>query len=402
MRVALVLKTDEGGLWVVPQIRELQMRGHAVTVVLPAGAGRLRVALGAHQVEVVESRFSFRFRPRLRTLVELAMLRRQLRDVAPDAIFYHLYASALAVRLSTLGLGIPRVHMVAGPLYLESLPIRTVERWLMRLDTVTIGGSEFTAQLYRRMGRPTAVSPAIPYGVDTARFKPVPIDVKEARRADLGIGDGTFVAVMVAYVYAPKRAVHRRRGIKGHDVLLEAWSAFHRVHPESHLILVGGGMDTAGEHYRSRLIAQHGLPAADRGVTWVATTDDVRTFYASADVSVSPSLSENHGAALEAGAMGIPSIVSDAGALPETVAVDTGWIVPRGDVGALVGALERAWREHVDGTLAARGSRARALVEQKFDVRRASAAVADVIESVARPRTRTAAVPARSRRDAAS
>src|SRR3712207_9264904 len=65
---------------------------------------------------------------------------------------------------------------------------------------------------------------------------------------------------------------------------------------------------------------------------------------------------------------------SDAGALPEVVTPDTGWIVPRGDVPALVAALECAWHEHLGGTLSDRGQQARELMVQKFDVECTSAA----------------------------
>ena len=381
MRVVLVIKTDHGGLWTLPQIDELCRRGHEVTVVLPAGAGRLRRALDAHAVPVVESRFSFRFRPSRGTAIGLLGLRRQLVALAPDVIFYHLYASALAARFASAGLGTARVHMVAGPLYLESPVIRGAERLLVKLDTVTICGSEFTARTYRALGRPRQVTPAIPYGVDTERFRPALPAAGQAVRAELGIDGSAFVAVMVAFVYAPKLAVHRQHGIKGHSVLLDAWSVFHRANPASHLIVVGSGIDDAAERYRRRLMIRYGLPAAGSGITWVTTSDDVRRYYAAADVSVSPSLSENHGAALEAGAMGVPSIVSDAGALPETVRADTGWIVPRGDAAALLSALESAYRDRGTGALRSRGQRARELILNTFELKHCTAAVADVLEA---------------------
>lgn len=389
MRVVVVIKTNHGGMWTLPQIDELRRRGHAVSVVLPAGAGRLRRALDARDVPVVESMFSFRFVPGQGALTGLLGLRRQLVALAPDVIFFHLYASALAVRLASTGLGASKVHMVAGPLYLESGVIRAAERVLVKLDTVTICGSEFTATAYRALGRRAQVTPAIPYGVDTSWFRPLDHTVARVVRAELDIDDAAFVAVLVAYVYAPKRSVHRGHGIKGHSVLLDAWSVFHCAHPGSHLIIVGSGIDAAAEQYRRSLLNSYGLPAPESGVTWITTTDDVRRYYAAADVSVSPSLSENHGAALEAGAMGVPSIVSDAGALPETVTPASGWVVPRGNVAALVSALRSAHREHALGQLTERGRCARTFITGAFELSRSSAAVADVIEAAGRADTRT-------------
>ncbi|PRY27922.1 glycosyltransferase [Pseudosporangium ferrugineum] len=383
MHVLLLLKTANGGLWTVPHIEELRGRGHRVTVLLPPGPGRLREALDELGVPTVESAFSFSFRPAPRTLLGLWRLRRQIGAVAPDVLHYHLYASALAARLCSIGLRLPRVHMVAGPLYLESPVIRTAERALARLDHVTVAGSEHTAERYRTLGLPATRTPVIPYGVDVSRFTPPDAARRARARAALGLDPGAFVAIMVAYTYAPKRSVHRGRGIKGHDVLLEAWQAFAARHPYARLLLVGGGFDAAGENHRRELIARFRL-ADDPTVVWRSSVPDVRLMYDAADVSVSPSLSENHGAAVEAGAMGVPCIVSDAGALPETVDAQCGWVVPRGDAGVLLTALEEAHLAFLSGGLPARGARARERMVERFDRCAAAARLADLIERVAR------------------
>ncbi|HEX6351457.1 glycosyltransferase [Actinophytocola sp.] len=383
LSVLLVLKTSEGGLWVLPHIDELRRRGHAVVVVLPEQPGRLRTALAARGVPVVDSPLDFQFRPSVDTLAGLLRLRRLLVRLAPDVLHYHLYASALATRLSSLGLGIPRVHMVAGPLYLDAAPIRMAERFLARLDTVTIGGSAHTVDRYRRLGLPAARTPTIPYGVDTRRFQPFPPERRERARAELGLAPDAFVVVMVAYVYAPKPSLHGAYGVKGHEVLLAAWRGFHAEHPESRLLMVGSGFDEAGERHRQSMVRLFQLDDPDHGVTRVDSTDDVRTYYAAADLSVSPSFSDNHGAVLEASAMGVPSVVSDAGALPEAVPAGCGLVVPAGDVEALANALRHAFAEHEAGRLAAWGRSARDLVVREFSAVRSADAVVDVIERVA-------------------
>lgn len=387
MKVAMVIKTDDGGRWTLPHLDELRDRGHDVIAVLPPGShGQLRKALHDRGIDVVQSAFDFRFRPVPATVTGLLGLRDQLRALAPDVLHYHLYASALATRIASLGLRPPRVHMVAGPLYLESPLIRLVERLLCRLDAVVIGGSEHTALLYRRLGLPDARVTAIPYGVDTAHFTPASPAYRAACRNALGAAADTFTACMVAYVYPPKRLTHRGRGIKGHDVLLAAWQRFCRELPstaDTRLIIRGGGFTPAGEAHRRELLARFAV-ADDRSIDWQDSVLDVRDCYAAADVSVSPSLSENHGAALEAGAMGVPSIVSDAGALPETVDPSTGWIVPRDDVEALVGALHEAHEEFRTGALRRRGQLARERTVARFAQDRTAAAVVDVLERVVR------------------
>jgi glycosyltransferase involved in cell wall biosynthesis len=335
-KVVCVLKTNQGGLWAVPQMLAARERGHDICFVIPAGDGRLRRDLDAQAVPVVESAFDFSFRPSLRMLRGLFALRRQLRALHADVFFYHLLASALAVRVATLGQRVRRVHMVAGPLYLDSRPIRWAERLLCRLDDVVIGGSEHTAARYRDLGLPSSRVRAIPYGVDLQRFD----------RAHT----------------APEPSIDP-----------EVFTAAD--HPDSRLVLVGAGFNEAGERHRQMLMSSS---AGTPNVRWIDSVNDVRPWYAAAQISVSPSLSENHGAALEASAMECPSVVSDAGALPEAVVQGrTGWIVARGAAGPLLNALEEAHRAWREGALPVMGKTARELMVERFDQTACSERVAD-------------------------
>lgn len=373
-RVTVVLKTNEGGAWLLPQLAELARRGADVTVVVPAGDGRLRRALDSAGHVVAESPCDFTFRPTLGTARGLWRLRKLLRETAPDAIFYHLYASALACRIAGFGLRARRVHMVAGPLYLENPGIRFVERFLCRLDHRLIAGSEYTARQYAALRMPARRLSCVPYGVDLERFTRGP----DTQRPAWGADENTFVAIMVAYVYAPKSSVFPGLGIKGHDLLLACWREFSASHPESRLVLVGSGFDAAGERHRHELMTDFAVDADDT-VVWLESVPDVRPLYSSADVSISPSLSENHGAALEASAMALPSIVSEAGGLPETVTPESGWVVPVGDGAALLAAMTEAWNQFQKGTLPDMGRRARAHMEAGFDIARSNARVADIV-----------------------
>ena len=356
-----MLKTNEGGMWILPQICELERRGHDVTVIIPPGDGKLRRALDSAGSFVAESPFDFSFRLSSKLVGGLLQLRRVIKSTRPDALFYHLYASALAARIASVGLPTRRVHMVAGPLYLESVRIRIVERFLCRLDQHVIAGSEYTAERYRALGLPKHRLTTVPYGVNVVKFRKGYDD----RVRLFGCPTGTFVVIMAAYVYAPKSTVFPGVGIKGHDTLLDAWDRFCLDHSECLLVLAGSGFDDDGERHRQRLVRDHAV-ANNSNVLWLDSVADVRPLYSSADLSVSPSLSENHGAALESSAMGLPSIVSDAGALPETVTTESGWVIRAGDAQGLSEALGRAHSRWLNGHLLEMGTAARRLCETRF------------------------------------
>nr|WP_246306271.1 glycosyltransferase [Allobranchiibius huperziae] len=367
----IVLKTNVGGMWLMPQIAAMQARHHEVVVAIPQGLGRLRSALDAHSIAVHPIEWDFSPRSSLAGLNALWSLHNFIRRETPDVVFYHLILSALLARLAAIGTPSRTVHMVAGPLYLESRVLATIESIASRLDDAIIAGSEYTERKYAAIGYPASRLRAIPYGVDTQKFDPAR-DLSQESIAD----PDTFVCIMVAYFYAPKQSVFRGQGIKGHETMIEAWQQFHAKNPRSRIVFVGSGFDDTGEQYRQRLMNDHQLP----GATWISTVSDVRTYYNSADVSVSPSLSENHGAALEASSMGLPVIVSDAGALPEAITDLTGWVFKAGDAGDLLDKLNQAHEEFKTGRLEERGHRARELMVRKFDNQILSNEVVDVLE----------------------
>jgi len=97
---------------------------------------------------------------------------------------------------------------------------------------------------------------------------------------------------------------------------------------------------------------------------------------------VSPSLSENHGAAAEASAMGIPTLASNAGGLPELVTKAGGWCVQAGDNDALERGLVEAYSTFQHGTIRSRGEQARKYMVNNQDVDECSRLVADAIEDL--------------------
>ncbi|MDB4915539.1 MAG: glycosyl transferase group 1 [Gemmatimonadetes bacterium] len=214
------------------------------------------------------------------------------------------------------------VHHLTGPVARErwgrlgGAALARVERATLRRARVLSATSSATEQALRAILAP---------------------DVRIARVSS-GVADEFFGLVRheadyVAYV-GRLDAVQ-----KGLDVLLDAWALFCRSNLTTHLFIAG-----RGPHERI-LRAQAERLGLDTRVTFLgALANDARnTLLAGAACQVMPSRFEGFGiVAAEALAAGVPLIVSDDPSLREIVGgPDAGVVVPRGDVDALAGALQR-------------------------------------------------------------
>ena len=395
MRAVILLKTAQGGRWSVAPATALAERGNDVIFALPSKSGVLPDLVREAGLEIVVAEAPLVGAGMIRQPGALRRLHAQLRALAPDVVVSHLYASALAGRLSLGTTNIPHVYVAAGPLYLENRFIRQVERALWRLDAHLICSSGHLLERYLALGVPASRLSLIPYSVPATWANPAASPSREISRSALGLGLNEFVVVCAALFYAPKRLVHRGRGIKGHDVLLAAWRRYMSEGGAGTLLVVGGGFGPGGDAYRQHLMAG----TADlTSIRWIGNVDDVRPYYRAADVSVSPSRSENLGAPAEASNLGVPSIASRVGGLPEVV-VDrwNGWLIPPDDSAALARAL------HESAAITQRersrfGQRARRRGNELFDQSQNGEAFADVIERVVEDVGRARVVDSRGAR----
>lgn len=133
---------------------------------------------------------------------------------------------------------------------------------------------------------------------------------------------------------------------KGLHVLVEAFARLpEQLVRESEVVLVGS-LSHSDRSYIAGLetmIAESGLAGRVQMLHDIAD-DELQRMYCRADVFVSASFHEGFCVpVIEALSAGCEVVVSDAGALPDTVG-PCGWVVPVGDSGALADALEAAMR----------------------------------------------------------
>ncbi len=109
-------------------------------------------------------------------------------------------------------------------------------------------------------------------------------------KVSLPFSPSTRTIGMVAYMYPPKKYLGQRRGLKGHEDLIDAL----RICRDRGLDVAGvfvGGASRPGhpyeqhvQDYAKRVLGEHAL--------FLGTRSDVRELYSSFDVAVHPSHSE--------------------------------------------------------------------------------------------------------------
>lgn len=320
MRIALLVKRHS--IHSVRWANALVDRGHEVHFISAERHGEpLDPAVEVHFLP---------FAPPVGFIANAAALRRLLSRIKPDVMNAH-FASGYGT-LARLSRFRPTVLSVWGSDVFDfpgksRLHSTLIAANLTYADAVT-STSKVMARQTRSLARLDKVS-VVPFGVDTDVFAPRPA---AAGRATTTIG--------TVKTLAPKYGV---------DTLLEAFALLKRslegreagASEALRLAIVGGGPQLAELQGLARAL---GVADAARFVGQVDHRD-VPKQLAELDIYVALSRldSESFGVAvLEASAMALPVVVSDAGGLPEVV-VDgvTGAVVHRDDPAAAAAVLER-------------------------------------------------------------
>ncbi len=319
---------------------------HEIVLATPGSSRLFALARQIPGVRCVDTPYSTRLWP---MLGEVGRLRRLLREGRFDIVHVNGSADHRQAMLARLGLRhAPRIVWTKH----NTKPVGSLGNHIRaRLGTDgAIGVCEFVSRQLRASPYGRRPVHTIRLGVDTGHFAPPsPRAVACARRELLGELPGD--ALVLGSVGGTDRD-------KGWLFLVQAAARLPRAQRARVRILVAG--DPPPEPLR-REVRDLGMEDA---VVLPGQVADARRVLAASHVSFVLSLHEAGSyAACESLAMGLPTLVSDAGGLPELVrhGVD-GWIVPRGDVDAIhAWLLERLEAPYGPGFPKAARARALAL-----------------------------------------
>ena len=379
MRVLHLVKTSEGALWAAQQAAVLVGEGVEVHAALPGLFGRTLPTWREAGVVLHEASVDFPDEAPWRLPGVLRRLRELVAKTKPDLIHSHFVGTTVVMRCA-LGRThpIPRVFQVPGPLHLEhALPRRfelstagTADHW--------IASSDYTRGLYRRHGVPERRVFFSYYGTRLA-------DQDGGRRPDgrarFGLPEGAFLVGNVNYMYRPKTYLGQRKGVKGHEVVIDA-IALAAQRADTVVGLLGGGAWGPDRSYEDALRRYAAERAGGRIVMPGAlAAADVAALWPEFDLVIHAPLSENCGGVHEAMIAGTPVLVAAVGGLPELV-IDgvTGRCVSKRTPRALADGILAAMRDPEGTRRMARAGAER--VRRLFDVERTAREVLDIYRRI--------------------
>lgn len=376
MKCLHLLKTSVGASWALRQIRELVACGVDIHVALPDGGplvGRYsEVGATEHLLQT-----DFPIRAPWNFPVLAGRFHQLVDEIKPDIIHSHFVGTTLTMRLA-LGRNhvIPRVFQVPGPLHLEYRLFRAAEIATSGMVDHWIGSCQWTCNRYRQSGIDNSRIFLSYYGTDINMFQCRPTG---SLRKELGVDGLTKIIGMVAYMYAPKKYLGQRRGLKGHEDLIDAIAICQERIRDLLCVIVGGAWNNESSYERA--LHDYARQKCGDSVVFLGTRHDVPDLYADFNVVAHPSHSENVGGAAESLLLGVPTIATRVGGFPDIVRDGvTGWLVPPNDPTMLAEAIMNALNCPLDAHK--RAQTGQQLAREFFDVRRTATEIADIYKTI--------------------
>lgn len=333
MRVLHVLKTGLGATWAVRQVGQLCALGVDVHVALPPGPRQADFRRAGATVHTLDMSLPVR-RPHT-----WPRLRRDVQDlvdhVQPDVLHSHFVSTTMTARLALRRKGgMARVFNVPGPLHLENPVTRRAEVSSAHRNDYWLASCKKTQDTYVDAGIDLSRVGLAYYGVDPPVMER---DVPELRR-ELGLAEGQVGVGMIAFMYAPKRYLGQRRGLKGHEDFIDAMAIVRRSRPDATAVMVGGAWNGADAY--ADTVTARGRRVLGDGAVFIGTRPGAAYLYRGLDVAVHPSHSENLGGAAESLMYGVPTVATRVGGFPDLVLPgQTGLLAPPHDPQSLAAAI---------------------------------------------------------------
>jgi glycosyltransferase involved in cell wall biosynthesis len=336
-----VPRLDAGGSeQAAVEIAEALTRAGATALVATEG-GRMATAITEGGGEIIP--LPVASKNPLTILANARRLARLIEERSVDLVHARSRAPAWSAFLAARSTRRPFVTTYHGA-YGDPGPLKSAYNSVMSRGDRVIANSRYTADLIGSRHPAARERIRVIYrGVDEGIFdaNAVPPEAVASLRERWGVAPETKIVLQAA----------RLTGLKGHRDTIEAAFLLAADGALDGAVVIFAGDAGSGSGYAqdlAALIARHGL---EDKVRLVGHCGEMPAAFLAAQVALVPSLvPETFGrTSIEAQAMGCPVILSDIGALPETIIAPeqdkspfTGWLVPPGDAAALAAKIRLA------------------------------------------------------------
>lgn len=309
-----LLKTSIGASWALRQTAELVKLGVKVHVALPSGP----MVEKYQQAGVIVHLFdpALELRKPWRNFRKARELRDMVAKIQPDFVHSHFVATTLLMRLALRKVRVKKIFHVPGPLHLEHKLFRTVDLFTAGSQDYWLASCLWTKQKYLSCGIVENKVGLAYYGVNEDDFSFENEDKAEFRK-QLDIESEAFVLGMVAYFYPPKGYLGQKRGLKGHEDLIDAVAIVAQSHPNVKCIFVGGPWGDSQQYYQQ--VKAYADAKQTNCFIFLGHRTDVPRLYPQFDLAVHPSHSENVGGAVESMYAKVATLTSNVGGFPDLV-----------------------------------------------------------------------------------
>ncbi len=322
------------------QLRYMSEQGYEVIGI--SSAGEALKDVNKNEGVRVESVKMTRTISPLKDIIAAWKLYRLLKKEKPFIVHTHTPKAGTVGMLAAKLAGVPhRVHTIAGLPLLEAKGnkrrlLDVVEKATYACATRIYPNSKGLYHIiiendYAKESKLKVIGQGSSNGIDTSHFHPehYSIEEKQKLRRDHNLQEKNFVFVFVGRIVKDK----------GINELIEAFMRLDGEKRLSKLLLVGDFEQELDPLSPETLLEIENNP----NIISVGYQSDVRPYFAMADCLVFPSYREGFpNVVMQAGAMGLPSIVSDINGCNEIIVEgENGIIIPAKNFNAIYNAMNR-------------------------------------------------------------
>lgn len=380
-KVIQFVKTFDGALWAVQQVKKLKELGWDVHVVSPSLEGRYRsswIETGA-TLHAIPCEFPVKSPWKLPEIKsEILSL---VRELKPDLIHSHFVSTTLMLRYALRETTVPRIFQVPGPLHLEHNLFGQWETFWSDSNDHWIASSRYIQSLYQqRYGINKERVHLSYYGTNLNQF----CTNKEINlRTKFSIPQSAKIFGNVSFIYPPKHYLGQRTGLKGHELMISALLEIMQERDDVWGVFIGQQWGKS-QRYFEKLKAISRKESNRIIFTGYLPQQDILSVWREFDFALHLPSSENCGGVIEPMLNGIPTIASNVGGLPEVVIPGKTGLLTQRNQKEIVQEMRRALSNIEDMRRIAEAGKNH--VSHLFDVNRTATEVSSIYERILKDR----------------